>query len=233
MKRIDLNVDVGEGFGSDEALLDLATSANVCCGQHAGSWELTLRTIEHCNRKGVRIGVHPGFPDRDSMGRGEVPLPQADGWFGELRAQVDRFVKEQHPAYIKPHGAWYSMLAWPENFRAALVGRAGATLASLCFTLEIPVMLFAGAPSTLTFRKIGCSVIDEGFADRGYTPDGQLVPRGQAGDLLDDPAQVMRQVLELAPQVESICVHSDSPNSLQLAELVLRTLRDAGFEVGA
>ena len=106
MKRVDINVDIGEGFPFDEDLLDFATSANVCCGEHAGSWELTKETIFLCERKGVRIGMHPGFPDRESMGRISPQLDEVAQYANSVFEQVIRFREYTTTAqYLKPHGA--------------------------------------------------------------------------------------------------------------------------------
>src|SRR5436305_4254792 len=106
-RRVDLNVDIGEGFPYDEALLAFATSANVCCGEHAGSWELTCETVELCKRKGTRIGCHPGFPDRAHFGRRVPARSEGDEYLSSIKLQVEHFLSRCQAAYLKPHGAFY------------------------------------------------------------------------------------------------------------------------------
>ncbi len=217
--RRDLNVDIGEGFPHDAALLEFATSANVCCGVHAGSWDLTLETIELCRSRGTRIGVHPGYPNREVMGRVHPDLPPAE-IEASLRDQVLRFTKACSPAYIKPHGAWYNELLEPVGgFEARRIAQ------EIALEYELPLMVLPAVP-------LGVAMIREGFADRAYEPDGSLRKRSLPGAVLHDPADVAYQVRRLAKTVDSICLHGDTPDALMFAELVTKTLRDAGYEVG-
>lgn len=222
MPRIDLNVDIGEGFPHDRDLLQFATSANICCGEHAGSWDLTLETIDLCREHSIRIGMHPGYADRSSMGRAHPPSDT--GLSRSLLGQALEFMNAFPAAYVKPHGAWYNQVASGET-----VGRfdPAATLVSIVKEFRIPAMIlpvYKGLPSKWIIR--------EGFADRAYTADGQLVARSMEGAVLHDPAEIRKQVLELAPQVDSICLHGDTPDCLAFAELIRATLEDAGYEVG-
>lgn len=223
MSRIDLNVDIGEGFPNDEALLSFATSANICCGEHAGSWELTLATIELCRRKGVRVGMHPGYADRESMGR---KAPQEDtGLSRSILGQANEFMEAFPAAYVKPHGAWYNQIVAGET-----VGRfdPAAPLIAIVKDYRIPAMMlpvYKGLPAKWVIR--------EGFADRAYLPDGSLMPRTQPGAVFEDPDLVRRQVLRIAPDIDSICLHGDAPDALVFAELVKKTLMDAGYEVAS
>jgi len=219
MRRIDLNVDIGEGFANDEHLLKFASSANVCCGVHAGSWDLTMATIELCTRKDVRIGAHPGYPNRESMGRTHPELAP-DEIEDSLRDQLRRFVDAFPPAYLKPHGAWYNELSNPVGGFDAL-----ALADRLAAEFGVPLMV-------LPIVSTGVTKIREGFADRAYEPDGSLRPRSLPGAVLDDPNEVRAQVLRLAQTVDSICLHGDTPDALEFAELVTKTLYDAGYEVG-
>ena len=210
MKRIDVNVDIGEGFPWDAELLRLATSANICCGEHAGSWELTLATVHACRDAGVRIGMHPGFPDRAGMGRNAPTAGQARAWYASVVAQALRFAAEvPDVGYCKPHGAFYNLIAQGDSH--ALEAAA----------------LIPGRLMLLGDR----GQIREGFAERGYTPDGTLVPRSEPGAMLEDLAAIARQAVWLAERVDSICVHGDSDRCVQKLEAVVRALRDAGYEV--
>jgi 5-oxoprolinase (ATP-hydrolysing) subunit A len=231
--RIDLNVDIGEGFPHDEALLEFASSANVCCGAHAGSWELTRKTVDLCRRKGVRVGLHPGFPDREGMGRRPMTRETRESFAESLRVQTDQFFAEFDAAYIKPHGAWYGHLTDVKASDIEVVGTCVRVLCSLTQSYGLPVMILPDSVGAAAVQSVGGRVIREGFADRAYRADGSLVPRSETGAVLEDPRQIRTQVLRLARTVDSICLHGDTPNCLEFAEMIRRTLEDAGFEVGA
>lgn len=225
MKTLDLNVDIGEGFPFDDDLLQLATSANVCLGVHSGSPELTRQTFEACRAAGVRIGVHPGYPDRDSLGRRPATRDEIRRWsplmVDSLRAWVDEF----QPAYLKPHGAFYNTLAESEEADDVLIA-----LMAVC-----PEPRLMGLDSTrhrLLAVGHGWGFLREGFADRGYRADGTLIPRNEPGAILKDPDRIKHQILDLAPKVDSLCLHGDTPGCLGYAEFVIRVLRDAGYQVG-
>jgi 5-oxoprolinase (ATP-hydrolysing) subunit A len=249
---IDLNVDIGEGFPHDEALLQFATSANICCGVHAGSEELTRETIELCKRHNVRIGVHPGYPDRETMGRRPIERGQEREYFDSIFRQVRDFTKIVQPAYIKPHGAFYNDTAiilptgWDvsedDQEAGSTYGAGGVflsqhpglgTLGMLLRVNRIDLMGLSATAHREIAHRAKRHLIREGFGDRAYRPDGTLVGRGELGAVLQDPRQIQRQVLELAPLVDSICLHGDTPDCLEFAELVYKTLVDAGLEVRA
>jgi UPF0271 protein len=221
LKRVDLNVDLGEGFPDDARLLTIATSANVACGEHAGSWEATLATIALCRERGVRIGAHPGYPDRANLGR--VHLDPADSRVADsLRNQILRFRAVCVPAYLKPHGAFYQAIAEGSEPAIALARE----LMELAETDRL-----MGMPGT-GHERVGGRLIREGFADRRYLPDGRLAPRTLPGAMLIDSAEIAAQVRRLAPTVDSLCVHGDETRAVQTATLVRRTLEEKGYEVG-
>lgn len=221
MKHVDINVDVGEGGAFDADLLIYATSANICCGAHAGSWDLTEHTIGLALDAHVRIGMHPGYPDRDNMGRRSMTRDDRKAFERSLELQVDRFFNFVPAAYLKPHGAFY----WDaiEALHPAFL-----ILERLCSKYQLPVMGLAGTPH----EGAGAAFISEGFADRGYQPNGRLIPRGQPGDLLHDMEAVATQAVYLAQHVDTICVHGDTPGCMQIIEVVSKALVDAGFRVG-
>lgn len=231
MKKVDLNVDIGEGFPHDEQLLAFATSANVCCGIHAGSPELTEETAELCRRKGLRIGAHPGYPDRENMGRKPMPPSQEQEYLDSLLSQYRLTLPILQPAYVKPHGAFYNETG--VVLEGSEVGNLPCGQALLEMVEGIGGLM--GLPHTAheTFaRKAGGKFLAEGFADRAYRADGTLVPRSEPGAVLHDPEEIRAQVFTLAPKVDSICLHGDTPDCLEFAELVYKTLVDAGYEVG-
>lgn len=228
MKRIDLNVDIGEGFDYDEALLAFATSANVCAGEHAGSWDLTIETIATCNRFGVRVGAHPGFPDRAGMGR-RVPEPlEAKEWFASVRAQTERMLRLEEVTYVKPHGALYNLITGI----SAPVGILGLAVGFGQDLLDhgMPVMMLPVGASARQLGEHGL-LIREGFADRVYGSDGRLMSREFPQSVIKDSERIVEQALWLAPQVDSLCLHGDTPDALVFAEMVFRALTDAGYEV--
>lgn len=251
-RRIDLNVDIGEGFPNDAALLEFATSANVCCGEHAGSWELTQSTVELCRSKGVRIGVHPGYPDREAMGRRPMEITEHSAYLKSVFGQVERFVKLVRPDYLKPHGAFYNQTAqilpptwvatddrWKALIEEDPIGQAIGKIpgaGSLGMILRIHRLSLMGLQGTAheeLAKRAEVLLFREGFADRAYNEDGTLVPRTEQGAVFDEPALVAGQVLQIAPTVDSICLHGDTKDALEFAELVVKTLEDAGYEVGA
>lgn len=224
MKKLDLNVDIGEGFPHDAALLALATSANVCCGKHAGSWNLTRHTVALCAKHGVRIGAHPGYPDRASMGRAAVSDADWVDAIASIREQIEHLVGICHCAYIKPHGTFYNESTVP--------GRASSALSAIVESFKVPLMGLPGTEHEIAARAAGVSFIREGFADRAYLSDGRLVPRNRPDAVFEVPSLVRAQALLLAPRVDSLCLHGDTDGCVEFAELVRSALEQAGFEVG-
>ncbi|MCL3819753.1 LamB/YcsF family protein [Aeromicrobium wangtongii] len=232
--RIDLNADLGESWerwrsGEDVRLLDVVTSANVCCGAYAGDPELMRVTCEAAVSRGVAIGAQVGYPDRDGFGRVFVDLPPA-----ALRREVVRQVRLLDDiatsaggavTYVKPHGALYNTIVHHEEHARAVVD------AMLDLDAPLPLLGLPGSRALEIAVDAGLSVVHEGFADRAYTAAGRLVPRSEPGAVLDDPSAVAAQAVRLHRDVASICVHSDSPGALDLARAVRIALEDAGAEV--
>ncbi len=224
--RIDLNADVAES-PDDLALLDVVTSANVCCGAYAGSEELMLDACERAAERGVVVGAQVGYPDREGFGR-RPQEPTDDELVATLREQLDLLAEVADAvgarvAYVKPHGALYNTVVHDERQAAAVVDAVAP--------YGLPLLGLPGAASLRLAAADGLQVVTEGFADRAYTPDGLLVPRSEPGAVLTDAASVADQALRLAPQVDSLCVHGDSPGALDLARAVRAALVDAGHEV--
>lgn len=224
--RIDLNADVAES-PDDLALLDVVTSANVCCGAYAGGEELMLDACERAVERGVAIGAQVGYPDREGFGR-RPQEPTDDELVATLREQLDLLAEVADAvggrvAYVKPHGALYNTVVHDERQAAAVVDAVAP--------YGLPLLGLPGAASLRLAAADGLEVTTEGFADRAYTPSGTLVPRSEPGALLTDPADVAAQALRLVGQVDSLCVHGDSPGALDLARAVRAALADAGHEV--
>lgn len=250
--RIDLNVDIGEGFPYDKDLLKFASSANVCCGEHAGSRDLTQETVALCKARKIRVGAHPGYPDRPSMGREHLEGSHIREYLDSILDQVKWFVTNGAPTYLKPHGAFYSDTGpiLPEDWESALAMIPGSTayeaagvylaqypgiqvLTLLLRIYKLPLMGLEPTAHRIVAQRANQSLLREGFADRAYRPDGALVARTEPGAVLKDPQEIRQQVLRLAPEVDSICLHGDTPNCVEFAELVYSTLTDAGYEVGS
>lgn len=218
-------MDVGEGFPLDRELMQIATAANVCCGSHAGSLELTAETIALAREFGVAIGAHPGAPDRESMGRGPLDFGDESACSllaEDLTAQISRFRELAEPEYLKLHGSLYTQSSSQECGPVVLesLRRAGLPMKGLPNTRHEDMA-----------RQAGVGFIREGFADRGYDSNGSLLPRGAEGAILSDPNEIAEQVRNLAAQVESICIHGDTPGCVEIAELVRITLEESGYRV--
>lgn len=234
--RIDLNADLGESWerwrsGEDVQLLDVVTSANVCCGAYAGDEELMRVTCEAAVQRGVAIGAQVGYRDRDGFGRVFVDLAPEE-LTREVVQQVRLLDRIAHSVggavtYVKPHGALYNRIADDDV-------QAGAVVAALLH-LDTPLPLL-GLPRSRSLElamEAGIPTVHEGFADRAYTPDGRLTPRGEPGAVLDDARDVAAQAVRLIGDVASICVHSDSPGALELARAVRAALEGAGATVAS
>jgi UPF0271 protein len=241
---MDLNADLGEGFGvwrlgDDEALLDVITSANVACGFHAGDPSTMRRVCAAAAVRGVAVGAQAGYRDLAGFGRRRI-----DYDLGELRddivyqiAALDGFcrVAGTRVRYVKPHGALYNTAAVDEGQASAVVQALrdyDATLPVLCQPSSVLARLAADA---------GLAVVAEGFADRGYRADGTLVPRSQAGALLHGVDAVVAQAVRMAESgevvavdgtvvpcaVASICLHGDTAGAVGLARAVRAALGSA------
>jgi UPF0271 protein len=223
---VDLNADVGESFGrwqlgDDEALLPLLTSANVACGFHAGDPLTLRRTVAAAAEHGVSVGAQVSYPDLVGFGRRAMDLSAAEleadvlYQLGALEALCRAAGTEVR--YLKAHGALYHRTLDDE-------GQAGAVVAALvAHGGGLPILTTAGSALAVVASAEGVRVVSEGFADRRYDDDGRLVPRTEPGALLTDPAEVAAQALQLAPTVDSLCLHGDTPGAPALA----RAVRDA------
>jgi UPF0271 protein len=232
--QVDLNADLGESWprwrsGEDPALLEVVTSANVCCGAYAGDEELMRVTCEAAVARGVAIGAQVGYPDRDNFGRLHVDMPSADLTDEVIRqvlllGDIARTVGGE-VAYVKPHGALYNAIVHDDIHAQAVVD------ALLGLATPLPLLGLAGSVSLDIAEASGIRVVHEGFADRAYTPEGRLVPRTEPGAVLDDPDAAAAQAVRLFGSVATVCVHSDSPRALHLARAVRAALEGAGADI--
>jgi 5-oxoprolinase (ATP-hydrolysing) subunit A len=220
---IDLNCDLGElpDAALEEALMAHISSANVACGGHAGD-ALTMRgTVELARRYGVAVGAHPGYPDRPNFGR--LPLALSGEQIAETVYQQIQALAAiaGHLAHVKPHGALYNVAASnPDVARAIAEGVAR-------FTKDLVLVGLAGSVMLDVWREMGFRVAAEGFADRRYQPDGSLRSRQFPDALITQPDEAAAQALRLARQgqVQTICVHGDTPGSVEIVAAVARALR--------
>jgi UPF0271 protein len=248
MKTIDLNSDLGESFGAwrmgdDDAMLDIVSSANVACGFHAGDPAGILQTLRRAAARGVAVGAHVSYPDLVGFGRRAMDVASADlqadviyqiGALQGLAAAAGTTVR-----YVKPHGALYNTIAHDER-------QAHDVIAALrALDAQLVLVALAGSPLIGWARAEGLRTVAEAFADRGYRPDGTLVPRRQPGAVLHDAQQVADRMLRLATEgvveaddgsrvaidAESICVHGDSPGAVDMARAVRARLEGAGVVV--
>ena len=231
MTRIDLNADLGESWdgwrsGDDVLLLDVVTSANVCCGAYAGDVDLMRETCDAAVGRGVAIGAQVGYPDREGFGRVFVDMTPDDltrevvrqvELLDEVAASVGATV-----TYVKPHGALYNAIVDHEAQARAVVD------AVLALDRPLPLLGLPGSRVLGLASAAGLPVVREGFADRAYTSEGRLVPRTEPGAVLSEPSDVAAQAVRLMREVDSICVHSDSPGALGLARAVRSALEQAG-----
>lgn len=249
LTTIDLNCDCGESFGAwtmgaDAAVLPWVSSANIACGFHAGDPQTMLRTIDLCLQHGVQIGAHPGHQDLHGFGRRPIPLnpdllhAQTLYQTGALQALCSSRGARLH--HVKPHGALYHQLAadW------ALAQAFTAAIRALD-----PHLLLYGPPAGAlqhAAEQAGLQYCREGFIERGYAADGTLLARGTRGAVLQDPATILEQSLELSLRqrvrtqdgwlhhpVQTLCIHGDRADAATLAPQVHHALRQAGLRIAA
>lgn len=219
---MNLNSDIGEGAGEDDAILDRIDSANVCCGVHAGSPSISIATARRCRVLGVEVGAHPGYDDREGFGRVEQSL-SVEEIEALIAFQVAALAAVASLAYVKPHGALYH--------RCQTDAEAADALARVARIHGIGLMGQPGFEIVAAARRAGLPAYREGFADRLMLADGSLAPRGRSGALLD-PAAAAAQAVRLARSgdVDTICVHGDTRGAGTTAAAVRAALREAGIQ---
>ncbi len=245
---MDLNADLGEGFGvwrlgDDEALLAVVTSANVACGFHAGDAPTMRRVCEWAADRGVAVGAQVSYRDIAGFGRRriEYELPELRDEIIYQIAALDGFCRLQGEKvrYVKPHGALY-------NAAVIDVWQASAIVAAVMdYDRSLPLLGLPGSALTRCAAEAGVQVVAEGFADRAYQADGTLVPRSQPGAVLSDVDVVVERAVRLALvgetgaidgtviacPVESLCVHGDTPGAVEIARRIRAALDSAGVRL--
>ena len=247
-RRVDLNSDLGESLGTwrlgdDEAMLDVVTSANVACGFHAGDSLTLQQTCARAVERGVAIGAQVGYRDLVGFGRRFVDM-DPDELTADVVYQVGALemlarVAGGRVAYVKPHGALYTAIVHHEEQAEAVVR------AVVAIDRDLPVLGLPGSAFLRRAEAAGLRTVVEAFADRAYTPEGTLVPRGEPGAVLHDPAEVAARMVRLATEqrvtavdgtdievrAESICTHGDTPGAVEMARAVRTALTGAGVEI--
>lgn len=245
---VDLNSDLGEGFGAwkmgdDNAILEIVSSANVACGMHAGDPHIMAHTFARAKELGVAVGAHPGYPDLWGFGRRDLPCSAAE---------IEQFMAYQigaamgvstyvgHPiTYVKPHGAIANLSQVDATVGHAIVRAIAAV------DRRLVLLTYPNGHATRFAQEIGLTTCAEIFADRAYTPDGRLVSRKLPGAVLHDAEEAASRALRMVQvgavetiegtllpmEIGSICVHGDSPGAIEMAAAVRRKLSEAGIAI--
>ncbi|MTD15863.1 5-oxoprolinase subunit PxpA [Nakamurella sp. YIM 132087] len=249
MATIDLNADLGEGFGrwslgDDDAMLQLVSSANVACGFHAGDPLTLRRTVRAAAAAGVTVGAQVGYRDLAGFGRRFIDV-DPDELTAEVLYQIgalDALCRSVGTSvrYVKPHGALYNTIVHHEGQARAVVDAVSA------WSPDCPLLGLPGSKVLQFAADAGLRAVPEAFADRAYTPEGTLLSRSLPGAVLSDPevvaARVLRMVVDseivavdgsvLPLQAASVCVHGDSPGAVAMATAVRERLAQNGVTVG-
>lgn len=243
--QVDLNADLAEACGNDALLLQKVSSANICCGIHAGDAHEAAQAIFHAKQNGVRIGAHPSFPDRENFGRKNMELSDQ-----ELQAHltyqigaVAALCKMHNVAlsYVKPHGALYN--------QAANDAHLAQLIAQTVYAIDpnLKLMGLSGSLLLQAAQATGLGTISEVFADRRYLPDGTLVPRSRPDASIHNDDEAIAQVLKMVKeqcvqaidgtlvsvQADSICLHGDGEHALTFADRIRHDLTQAGIQIRA
>ncbi len=247
-KQVDLNADMGESYGTwtmgnDRALLEIVTSANVACGFHAGDPDVMAQTMQMASDKGVNIGAHPGFPDLHGFGRRRMHLSR-ETLQNAIRYQLGAARAMAQACggairHFKLHGALSNMATEDPD------------LARLCYEAaldidpDIVLVVLAATPMEQVARDLGCAWAGEIFADRAYNDDASLVDRRLPGAVIHDAQEAAKRMVNMVKadaiitetgqkipaRIDTICVHGDTAEAVQIARTVRRALEDAGIAV--
>ena len=242
---VDLNADVAEGCGQDDKLLTIVSSANVCCGLHAGSYAEMLATLQLAKQNNVRVGAHPGLNDRENFGRTNQSLDEGEYralmayQLGATKALCD--LVGVSLKYVKPHGALYNQAASDEKLSDILVSEIKR------FDPTLKVMGLSGGYLVKSAKNHGLEVISEVFADRNYEKDGSLVSRSKDNAVITDTDKAVKHVLQMINEGEvtsicgatvpveaqSICLHGDGEHAISFAQEIKKQLELQGIKISA
>ncbi|NNE51290.1 MAG: LamB/YcsF family protein [Sulfitobacter sp.] len=244
MTTVDLNADMGESFaawtmGDDAALLNIVTSANIACGGHAGDPDVLAATLRLAHKNGVGIGAHPGFMDIAGFGRNRMSVPRAT-LQNQVRYQVAAHVGMARAVgaevrHLKLHGAMANMASEDEQMARDLYE------AALSVAPDLIVMVLAATAQQRAVESLGCAWAGEIFADRAYNDDATLVDRSLPGAVIHDAALAGKRMVEMVQagaiitesgkhiptRIDTICLHGDTPEAVEIAAAVRRELEAA------
>jgi 5-oxoprolinase (ATP-hydrolysing) subunit A len=238
----DLNCDMGEGMGNDDAIMPFITSANISCGFHAGNGDTIRHTMALATKHGVRIGAHPSFHDKENFGRKEMELAPEKLYAIVLEQliKIHLIAKEKgiELHHIKPHGALYNM--------AAKDAKIAATIAQVVKDFNEDLVLYGLSNSFLITegKTLGLKTANEVFADRTYQDDGSLTPRSQSNALIKTEDECIQQVLQMVKEgtvtatsgktipiiADTICIHSDNMHAVRFARKIHESLKQSAPE---
>ena len=243
MATIDLNSDLGEGAGTEAAIMPLITSANIACGAHAGDHRSMRDAVTLAKAKGVAVGAHPGYRDPANFGRKALEIPM-DELVADLVAQIEALIsiassESVSVAHVKAHGALYNTAQHDESVAAAIVRAVRQSASGLI------LFVFPGSAVERAARSAGLRVAREGFVDRAYEPDGSLRSRALEHSLITDPARAAAQAVSfmvdggvrahdgtfLEQAVDTLCVHGDTPGAPNILRAARAALVSAGVRV--
>lgn len=229
---IDINCDLGEGCGNDAELMNYISSANIACGYHAGNADTMKRTVDLAIERGVAIGAHPGYPDRENFGR--TPMEMTPAEIHEIVTDqilaLDGITRSAGGVlrHVKPHGALYN--------QSAIDAQLAAAIANAVRDFDSDLILFglSGSVSITEAAKLGLRTASEVFADRRYQSDGTLTPRSEPRALIDDTNDAVTQVLDMIKYgrvrsvdaimipivAETLCIHGDGNQALEFARAI-------------
>jgi UPF0271 protein len=249
MTSIDLNCDLGEGYGAwpmgdDAAMIELATSVNIACGFHAGDADIMRRTVELAKARGVSIGAHPGYPDLHGFGRRPMP--------GLTASEIENLVAYQIGAlqaiatmaghevtHVKAHGALSNVACEDDMVARAIASAIRAVEPCLIF------VVLANSRLVRAGEAVNLSMVHEVFADRAYEDDGTLVSRRKPGAVLHDAGEIAQRVVRMVQdgavvsvtgkvikmRADTVCIHGDTPGAVEIARGVRKALQGAGVDV--
>ncbi len=248
MMNIDINSDLGESFGAwkmgdDSAMLDIVSSANVACGFHAGDPAGILKTVKAAAERGVAIGAHVGYRDLAGFGRRNMD-PTSEELIGDVIYQIGALQGLAKAAgtrvtYVKPHGALYNTIAIDARQAKDVID------AILAVDPSLVLMALAGSQLVEQARAAGLTVVAEAFADRAYTPEGNLVSRREKGSVLHDPDLIAERMVRMVKEgvieaidgtltkvdAQSICVHGDSEGAVAMAKRLREKFEQSGLTI--
>lgn len=243
--KVDLNADVAEGCGQDDKLLTIVSSANVCCGLHAGSYAEMLKTLQLAKENNVRVGAHPSLDDRENFGRTDKVLSE-EGYRALMRYQLGATkalcdLVGVPLEYVKPHGALYNQAAANEALADILVSEIKS------FDSNLKVMGLSGGYLVKSAKNHGLEAISEVFADRNYEKDGSLVSRSKDNALITDTDEATNHVMQMITEgfvmsiggekvpveAQSICLHGDGEHAILFAQEIKKQLQLKGIEISA